>query len=344
MIRLSPILVLIVATAALGQDSKPQPKAKIPAKPRIAINDPEKLKGDKDFAIQGEYAGFSGASNKDKKAGGIHLVAMGEGEFDMKFYEGGLPGDGWDGSKPQSTLARRGEREGSTTIQVQNDGKWTDFAMIEGGTKIETLVSRHEKVHRKSKTLGAKLPEGAIVLFEKAGDESKWTGGKLVELSDGKFLGVGTKSKQAFGSFTAHVEFRLPWMPNGRGQGRGNSGVYLQDRYEVQVLDSFGLKGLNNECGGIYTQHAPKVNMCYPPMAWQTYDIDFTAATFDSDGKKSKPARTTIKHNGVVIHDNVELKEPTGGGQPESSMPGPIQLQNHGDPVVYRNVWVVEKK
>jgi hypothetical protein len=128
------------------------------------------------------------------------------------------------------------------------------------------------------------------------------------------------------------------------GQGRSNSGVYLQDRYEVQVLDSFGLSGENNECGGIYTQHKPLVNMCYPPMEWQTYDIEFTPAEFGPDGKKTKNARTTIYHNGVKIHDNVEFPKECPGGQKETAEAGPFQFQNHGDPVVYRNVWVVPVK
>ncbi|HUR54070.1 MAG TPA: DUF1080 domain-containing protein, partial [Gemmataceae bacterium] len=146
------------------------------------------------------------------------------------------------------------------------------------------------------------------------------------------------------GAFKAHVEFRLPWMPNSTGQGRANSGVYLQDRYECQVLDSFGLSGENNECGGIYTQHKPKVNMCLPPMVWQTYDIEFTPAAFDADGKKTKNGRTTILHNGVKIHDNIEFPKECPGGQKETADPGPFRLQDHGDPVIYRNVWVLPVK
>jgi hypothetical protein len=110
------------------------------------------------------------------------------------------------------------------------------------------------------------------------------------------------------------------------------------------VLDSFGLKGENNECGGIYTQHKPLVNMCLPPLAWQTYDIEFTPAEFDADGKKTKNARTTILHNGVKIHDNVEHPKECPAGQKETAKPGPFQLQDHGDPVVYNNIWVVEVK
>jgi hypothetical protein len=336
---------LCLASAAFAQDPKPKPPPapKVPAKPRIAIDDPAQVKDDKDFQLQGEYTGFNGASNKDQKPGGIQIIARGDGEFEMKWYEGGLPGEGWDGRPPVVHPIRRGEHESETTIQIQTDGKWGDFAKLTGGTKIETLVSRHEKVIRQSTTLGAKPPVGAVVLFGKAGDELKWAGGKLAKLSDGEYLSVGEKTNDLFGSFTAHVEFRLPWMPNSRGQQRGNSGVYLQDRYELQILDSFGLKGANNECGGIYTQVAPKVNMCFPPLSWQTYDIDFTAATFDAEGKKSKPARVTVKHNGVLIHDNVELKAPTGHGQPESSKLGPIQFQNHRCPVVFQNVWLLPK-
>jgi hypothetical protein len=133
-------------------------------------------------------------------------------------------------------------------------------------------------------------------------------------------------------------------MPAGKDQGRGNSGVYLQGRYEVQILDSFGLAGEHNECGGIYSVKAPDVNMCYPPLAWQTYDIDFTAAEF-ADGKKVKDARMTVKHNGVVIHENVAVpKATTAAILGEGPEPGPIYLQDHGNPVRFRNVWVVEKK
>ena len=120
----------------------------------------------------------------------------------------------------------------------------------------------------------------------------------------------------------------------------------MQDRYELQVLDSFGLSGEHNECGGFYLNSKPKVNMCLPPMVWQTYDIDFTAATFDADKKKTKSAFVTVKHNGVVVHDALEFPKAAPGGKfsAEVPEPGAMFFQNHGDPVVFNNVWVADKK
>jgi hypothetical protein len=164
-------------------------------------------------------------------------------------------------------------------------------------------------------------------------------------MDDRHLLAAGPTSKRAFTNFSLHLEFLLCFKPGARGQERANSGVYLQDRYEIQVLDSFGLKGEDNECGGIYTQAKPLVNMCFPPLTWQTYDIDFEAAKFDESGKKVKNAVLTLKHNGVVIHDHLELKNVTPGGYfgKEILQGGGIQLQGHGNPIFYRNIWLVEK-
>lgn len=325
-------LLVACLPTSVGQDKKEKPK-------RIAIDDPANVKDDVDFQIQGEYEGAVSNNQAETKVG-AQVVAKGDGKFDVKVIPGGLPGAGGDLAKARQLKATRADGK----VEVA-DGKQS-VGSIAGGTLTLTGDAQGtlKRVERTSPTLGAKPPEGAVVLFAAAGDEKNWDGGKLLTLSDGKFLNYGIKSKQKFGGFKAHVEFRLPWMPNSTGQGRGNSGVYLQDRYELQVLDSFGLKGENNECGGFYTLHKPSVNMCLPPLVWQTYDIDFTPAAFDADGKKTKSARATVVHNGVKIQDDVELSKETGGGQKEGPTPGPFQFQNHGDPLAFRNVWVVEKK
>ena len=161
-------------------------------------------------------------------------------------------------------------------------------------------------------------------------------------MSDDKLLMEGATSKELFGSFKLHLEFRLPFKPHARGQARGNSGLYMQGRYETQILDSFGLEGKNNECGGVYSISDPSVNMCLPPLVWQTYDVDFTAAKYDDSGKKTENARMTVLLNGVKVHDNLELpRGTTAHPVKESPEPGPVYLQNHGNPVRFRNIWVL---
>ena len=202
---------------------------------------------------------------------------------------------------------------------------------------------------------GTPAPKGAIVLFDgkdvsnwtktNGKDEVKWT------LRDGGVM-EGVKghgdiiTREKFdGKFTLHLEFRVPYEPGGAGQGRGNSGVYVQGRYEVQILDSYGLKSKNNDCGAIYEVAAPKENACKAPSVWQSFDIDFTAPVFEN-GKKTEPARMTVHHNGVKIHDDVPIPVDNTraglGGDP--SKPGPILLQDHGHPVQFRNVWLLPSK
>lgn len=204
-------------------------------------------------------------------------------------------------------------------------------------------------------------PKGAVVLFDgksldnwvkrdgKGAAAWKILDGGIMQVAGGDII-----TKEKFdGKFKLHVEFRVPYMPKASGQGRGNSGVYVQGRYEVQVLDSYGLKSKDNDCGGIYSVAAPLANACKAPTVWQTYDIEFQSHKCD-DGKISVPGVITVRHNGVVIHEKQRLVRKKGdkeefvtnttagmGGDPCS--PGPILLQDHGNPVQYRNIWLVKE-
>jgi len=290
---------------------------------------------DEDFAVQGEYMGhLSGGPHAGKT--GLQVIALGGGKFDAVLYAGGLPGNGWN-RKDKLTFSG-GRQEVGTYLKAEDflvtlvglDATFYDTA----GRRLGTL----RKVSRRSPTLNLPPPADAKILFNGTSTEHFQNG----EMTPGGYLKAGTRTAEPVEDFRLHLEFRLPYKPNARGQGRGNSGVYIQERYEVQVLDSFGLKGAANECGGLYRQRAPDVNMCLPPLAWQTYDIWFQAARFDEAGNKVKNARITVKHNGIKIHDDVELTSKTGAGKKEEPFPRPIRLQDHGNPVVFRNIWMTE--
>lgn len=289
-----------------------------------------------DYAVQGEYVGEVDAE-KPGSRWGAQVIARGGGKFKLIGYEGGLPGDGWQRGDRRELAD--GQRTGQVTRFEAADWK----AEIKDGTLTVHLlddeaVGTLKKVQRKSPTLGAEPPADALVLFNGTSADH-FVGGRM---TDDNLLHANSYSKETFEDHSLHLEFRTPFKPFARGQKRGNSGVYVQSRYEIQILDSFGLEGKDNECGGIYSIAAPKVNMCFPPLTWQTYDIDFTAARYEGD-RKVKNARITVKHNGVVIMRDLELPHATPGRLDEASDPAPLYLQGHGNPVFYRNIWVVKK-
>ena len=292
---------------------------------------------DADYAIQGEYRGEVEGGD----AGG-QIIALGDGKFDVVGYPGVLHGDVWYGNK-DNRIRGKGETKDGVTSFIMDTGtkgsiKDGVITIMKDGAKVGSL----KRVVRESPTLGAKAPEGAVVLFDgKDHGADLWKGGRMSK--DGLLM-EGCTSKQTFSDFKIHIEFRTPYKPKARGQGRGNSGFYAHGRYEVQVLDSFALEGHHNECGGIYSTKAPLVNMCFPPLTWQTYDVDFTAAKF-KDGKKIANATMTVLHNGVLIHDKTVCDHATTASpMREGPEPGPVFFQNHGNPVRYRNIWVVDKK
>jgi hypothetical protein len=191
-------------------------------------------------------------------------------------------------------------------------------------------------------------PRGARILFDGKNLDS-WemrTGGKAVwAVADGHMQATkgDLVTREKFeGDFRLHVEFRVPYMPKHTGQARGNSGVYLQGRYEVQVLDSYGLKSKNNDCGAIYEVSAPLVNACKAPTVWQSFDIEFHPPKC-VNGKRAEPAWMTVYHNNLKIQDKVSIPvdNTRAGMGGDVCQPGPIMLQFHGDPVQYRNIWLL---
>ena len=296
------------------------------------------------------------------------MIALGNGAFQAVLLPGGLPGAGWDG-KNKSLLAGELKDDGSAAFVTATGNRQylakdpkefsatskfppvgqreAQAAIHDGqlsGQYADGAAFQLRKTTRQSDAMGKKPPKSAIVLFD-GKNTNHWTGGRVDEKTG--FLntdGHDILTKQKFNDYTMHLEFLLPYRPDARGQGRGNSGFYQVDQYEVQILDSFGLEGKNNECGGVYQLADPKVNMCLPPLVWQTYDVEFTNAKTGENGKVTQPAKLTLKHNGVIVHKDLELKQKTGGSRPDPiGTPGPIKLQGHGNPLQFRNIWIVEK-
>lgn len=302
--------------------------------------DPESaLREDPDFAIQGEYR-----SAESGTAMGAQVVALGSGRFNVYILDGGLPGEGWEPGKPRTIL--KGGRKDELVDCVDFPGKIT--ATITKGLLSLTAAdgAKHKlaRIERHSPTLGTKPPEGAVVLFDGTSADH-WENGRL---ENGHLLATGCTSKRNFGDFRLHLEFRMPYKPTASGQQRGNSGIYCSGRWEAQILDSFGLDGKDNECGGIYSISKPRLNMCLPPLAWQTYDIEFTAAKFHVSGKRVAWPRITVRHNGVTIHQDLELAKDFTTSAPTSKpldgSEGPVFLQDHSNPVVFRNIWIVPER
>jgi hypothetical protein len=220
-----------------------------------------------------------------------------------------------------------------------------------GGRGRGKVTFEMKKVYHEPPTMGMVPPDNALVLFDGTNFD-QWQNPKGWELLEGGVMmvtpkGEQLKSKQQFKSVQLHVEFRLPSMPRSRGQGRGNSGVFVQDVYEVQVLDSFGLEGYYNECGALYKVSAPRVNACLPPLEWQTYDITYHASQYAGNGDLIALPRITVLHNGILIQDDREMPQITAWKEverlaPPPREPGHIILQAHGNYVQFRNVFLTE--
>jgi hypothetical protein len=292
-----------------------------------------------DFELQGEYRGWqrSQPSHRSSESVGLQVIARGDGKFEAFKLYGGLPGEGWFGGRRHRLTGARVD----DVLPLLGD----EYDILIAGESAAIFAKDGRKagvlrkVARASPTLGAAPPPGAVVLFN--GEPSDHL--KSPKITPEGQLKPGTETRDTPASFFLHAEFLLPFKPHATGQARGNSGFYLHSRYEVQVLDSFGLEGVENECAALYKQRRPDVNMCLPPLQWQTYDIDFTAPQFADDGRKTANARISVWHNGVLVHTRAEVTGKTGAGQLEGPASLPTKLQDHGNPVLFRNIWLVDQ-
>ncbi len=328
------LLVIVLVHAQLGLAAEP---AATGGREDLTWTDPNQAAADDpDFLVQGDYG-----DDRPSAAWGLQVVALGGGQFDAYLLEGGLPGAGWTRQKKRIKLS--GTLQNGIVKLDSPDAAYAATIQDHAAKVFEKgrLLVDLPKIERKSPTLGTAPPEGAVVLFDGTSADA-WINGRM---ANGLLVNDDITSKQTFGDFSLHLEFRTPFKPYARGQRRGNSGVYLQGRYEAQVLDSFGLDGRKNECGGIYSIAAPEVNACFPPLSWQTYDIDFTAARFGGGGKLLHPAQMTVRLNGVLVQNEQPLPHTTTAAPVKTITPdpGPIFIQHHRNIVYYRNIWVVPK-
>jgi len=346
--------VAIWAKAPAGVKSVPTVPSK-PYNPKMPDVTPHALIGDWEGRIK---------AKGDPAPLVAQVIAVGEGQYSVNMLER------FDTCDPAIVVltgtadksVKTVELTGKATKGKFKDTQWTAKLTedtFSGGIKgARTATFSLKRVVRLSPRLGAKPPAGAKVLL---GPDTKdlnaeWVGTRSDKKCPWKLLDGGVMqctpktgsvlTKRKLGDHHMHVEFRTVYEPGAKRQGRSNSGVYILNRYECQILDSYGLEGKSNECGGLYRAVAPRVNMCAPPMQWQSYDIFFQAPRFDDSGKKqTEPAHITVVHNGVLIHDDVKMAKGTGAGGRRPPVPAAqTLLQDHGHKVEFRNIWVADLK
>jgi Domain of Unknown Function (DUF1080) len=292
---------------------------------------------DENYNLLGEYVGAVTVSEGKQEPLGLQIRPIGNNKFEALQYAGGLPGQ--ELHKPE-LLKLVGARSGEFVIL--SGGPWAIFVEKDHCMLVSregNRIGRLERIVRSSPTLGAEPPQDAIVLFDGKNTDQFVT----ANMTDDGLLMQGADIKPMLNDFNLHVEFQLPYLPAKDGQERGNSGIYLQSRYEMQVLDSFAQEPSFNGCGSIYRFKSPDLNMCLPPLQWQTYDIVFTAPRWAADGTKIRNATVTSWLNGVKVQDNVSMDSKTGAGKPEEPVLLPTKIQDHRDQVRFRNMWAIDR-
>lgn len=303
---------------------------------------------DDDDKIMGNYQGAFTSKGWEATPIRAEVVAMSKINWRINLYLGGD-----DGSEKKFEVPAR-LSEGTATVDGDVDfrGEHKVRGTLKDGAFVGKLDGRDQdgeftlkRVMLQSPTLGKPVPEGGISLLDGTNIAANWVRSpeQWCMQADGSMEVCSSNlvTTQEFGDAEYHIEFMCPFKPNARDQERGNSGVYFMGRYEMQVLDNFGDATADNWCGGIYKKAKPLLNASLPPLTWQTYDVTFIAPKFDASGNKIADAELTVLHNGKLIHDKVKLSGPTPGGVSDVDAPtGPLLLQDHDNPVRYKNIWV----
>ncbi|MFE2540007.1 family 16 glycoside hydrolase [Actinacidiphila glaucinigra] len=307
--------------------------------------------------IDTEHAGYTGGGFVDGfgtpgATATFDVDAPKKGTYDvgLRYANGPHP---FTGTKTIGVSVNGGQ---PLRTSLPSTGAWNRWStrserleLRKGRNTITYTYGPEDTGHVNLDMIEVRRPGGRIDLFSGGSVATAWqhTDGRSVEWPHTAEESIEVccgdiRTKQAFGDFRLHAEFRVPKLPDDvTGQDRGNSGIYLQDRYELQILDSFGVEQLaSNEAASIYNKKAADLNAATAPETWQTYDIVFRAARFDAEGKKTDDARISVVWNGETVHDDVAVDGPTGGGDVESAAAGAIRLQDHGNKVRFRNLWI----
>ncbi|MFJ8934969.1 family 16 glycoside hydrolase [Streptomyces sp. NPDC102365] len=307
--------------------------------------------------IATDHTGYSGSgfvaryNTEDKVATTFDVQVKKSGTYDVNLRYSNGPNP-FEGTKSLSLYANGKKLRQVKLASTSNWDTWSTqtepMKLRKGNNTVSYRYEAGDTGHVNLDLITVRPQGASLTLFDgTAASQAQWqhTDGRRLEwpLADEKSMEVccgDIRTVDAYQDFKLHAEFRVPLLPDDvTGQNRGNSGIFIQDRYELQILDSYGDITLDtNEAGAIYLKKAPDVNAAKAPETWQTYDIVFRAARYDDSGKKTADARLTVVWNGQKVHDDITLDSPTASGRAETPSTGPIRLQDHGNKVRFRNI------
>ncbi len=308
----------------------------------IEFIDKEEARSFPGFQYQGEYTGEITFNETNRQTASLQVAVHGENQFKALFIANALPGHTYQTIDEDEMYELEGAVENGNLILSgdhplsfrYDDGSFTAI------NDENEVFGQLEYTERMSPANGMYPPENAIILFD-GSNLDHWD--ENTRMTEDGLLIQGATTAEEYGDMRLHLEAKIGFMPKSTTQGRANSGVYIQNRYEVQILDSFALPPQIFGNASLYNEYAPRINTSLPPLAWQAYDIFFRAPRFDDAGNKTENARFTVYLNGILVHDDIELESGTGvGGQREEVAAAPLYLQDHTGPVRFRNVWLVE--